>query len=451
MAMTNNISVYGYDTGMLLENTSTLTPKSTVGPVGQSEPYDLKTNEDSMCYLLQLPVELRLKIIGLVLSHTVDTGPRGIAWIRGHCALLATCRSLYNEGIRLIYGSNIFVIDVVWDGIFLAYQWLLPTGLIPKRTLTFPGKLAPRNVLQIRQLLLRVRHVDNYTGMVKHNFGGPGLHEGLRLQVEHLCQSTLQDMQEITHLTVHFQNDSHAQSIDQHILKPLLKLRKTRTITFSGSITSDFQHLLKTRLTNAYTRNSLLRLPHEVRTLIYDLLLPRTQIILNTHPTQHKYVRWRKGHVEILRTCSAIHKEASSLLYRTRNFQLTCGSNHFRFTPFWLPDGRLLPGLKFPESIGFQNFLQIRRFTIYVPVWWAQVDEHGKREREAMLEGMGRLLRTCPRIVSLTLICFCWKLDKEWLERAMREILCVRGVGRVDIYGLDKEMARRFRERLMSE
>ena len=86
-----------------------------------------------------------------------------------------------------------------------------------------------------------------------------------------------------------------------------------------------------------------------------------------------------------------------------------------------------------------------------MPVWWAQVDEHGKREREAMLEGMGRLLSTCPRIVSLTLICFCWKLDKEWLEKAMKEILCVRGVGRVDIYGLDKDMARRFRERLMSE
>ena len=449
--MTSNISVYGYDPSMLLANTSALTANCSVESLAESEPYDVHSKQDTACHILQLPVELRLKIIGLVLPYTVDTGTRGIAWIRGHSALLATCRLLYDEGIRFMYGSNPFVIDVVWDKVSFAYQWLLSNGLIPKRTLAFPSKIAPRNVSQIRQLFVRIHHVDNYTGMVKHNFGGPGLREGLRLQLEQLCKTTFQDMHEIRHLTIHFQNDSHTTSVDQQILKPLLKLTKTRTINFSGTITPNFQRLLTTHLTNAYTRNSLLRLPPEVRTLIYNLLLPHTQTILNTHPTQHKYVRWRKGHVEILRTCSTIHKEASSLLYRTRNFQLTCGSDHFRFTPFWLPDGRLLPGLKFPESIGFQNFLQIRHFTIYVPVWWAQVDEHGKREREAMLESMGRLLRTYPRVMSLTLICFCWKLDKEWLERAMREILCVRGVGRVDIYGLDKEMARRFREKLMSD
>ena len=68
-----------------------------------------------------------------------------------------------------------------------------------------------------------------------------------------------------------------------------------------------------------------------------------------------------------------------------------------------------------------------------------------------MLERMGKLLQCSPRLTSLTLICFCWKLDKERYERAMREILRVSGVARVDIYGLDREMAKRFRMRLSGD
>ena len=445
MAMSNNISVYGYDNTML-SRVSALIAKTEVA---EQKPLDPEFQQGSTrCWLLELPVELRLKILEFVLPYTADTGTRGIAWIRGHCAILGTSRLLFSEGIRIVYGRNTFVIDVVWDGITFAYQWLLPTGLVPKRTFAFPGKLASRNVSQIRQMLIRIHHVDNYTGMVKHNFSGPGLREGLRIQVEQLCQTTLQDTYEINHLHIHFQNDSHTMSIDQQILRPLLKLTKTRNVAFSGSVTAECQRTLKQQLADAYDRNSIFRLPLEVRDLIYDLVLPRTEIIVNTHPTQHKYVRWRKGYTDILVTCTTIYKEASGVLYGTRNFQLTCGGDRFIFTPFWLPDGRLLPGLRFPESVGIQNFRQIKHFTIYVPLWWAHIDEKGRHEREAMLESMGKLLQCNPRITSLTLICFCWKLDKEWYEKAMQEILRLSGIARVDIYGLDREMAKRFRMRL---
>lgn len=183
MAMADNISVYGYDKRMLSSDGPALAVRTSVQSLGV-EKADAQMMQDSpQCPFLELPVELRLRILDFVLPRTVETGARGIAWIRGHCAILATSRHVLREGIRHLYGSNIFVIDVVWDGITFAYQWLLPTGLVPKRTFSFPGKLARHNVSQIRQLLLRIHHVDNYTGMVKHNFSGPGLREGLRLQV----------------------------------------------------------------------------------------------------------------------------------------------------------------------------------------------------------------------------------------------------------------------------
>jgi len=216
----------------------------------------------------------------------------------------------------------------------------------------------------------------------------------------------------------------------------------------TGSITSDFARTLERRLNDIYERSSFFRLPLELRERVYDLLLPYTEIMINTHPTQHKYVRWRYGHTAIMYTCSAIYRESSSLLYRTRNFQLTCGDDHFRFTPFWLPKGRLLPGLPFPQSVGSRNLAQIRHFTIYMPVWWGRTDEEGRRRRRNMLERMGKLLSSVPRIISLTLVCFCWNLAKDWYEDAMQDILSIRGVSKVEIYGLDREMAKRFRSKV---
>jgi len=65
-----------------------------------------------------------------------------------------------------------------------------------------------------------------------------------------------------------------------------------------------------------------------------------------------------------------------------------------------------------------------------------------------MLECMGKLLADVPRIISLTLVCFCWNLAKDWYEDAMQDILSIRGVSKVEIYGLDREMAKRFRSKV---
>lgn len=444
MASRSQISVYGYNTSMLSE-TVVSNQQETMEPqkLGLQD-LDLSSGR---CMILDLPCEIRQEILNYVLPATVETRSRGVAWLRGYTAILTVNRKLYSEGIHMIYENSIFVIDVTWDSISFAYQWLLANGLVPKRTLAFPGKLAERNLAYVRHFMVRVHHVDNYTGMIKHGFEGPGLREGLKLQVERLCK-TLQGVHQLSRLRIHFQNDSHTTGVDREILRPLLSLRNVRTVEVTGSVTLEFARTLGRQLNNIYERSSFFRLPLELRERVYDLLLPHTEIMINTHPTQHKYVRWRYGHTAIIYTCTAIHRESSSLLYRTRNFQLTCGDDRFRFTPFWLPKGRLLPGLPFPQSVGSWNLAQIRHFTIYMPVWWGRTDEDGRRRRRTMLESMGKLLGSVPRIVSLTLACFCWNLAKDWYEDAMQDILSIRGVSKVEIYGLDRDMARRFKTKV---
>ena len=70
-----------------------------------------------------------------------------------------------------------------------------------------------------------------------------------------------------------------------------------------------------------------------------------------------------------------------------------------------------------------------------------------------MLERMGRLLRSSrPRLTSLRLVCFSWKLEKDWFESAMQEILRVSGVVKVEVFGLDDDdMAMRFRMMLQRD
>ena len=176
----------------------------------------------SWCYLAQLRLGRRV-LLGLEVI--------ALSWLRVNGSTMrefAPCTA-----------ETLFVVDVVWDEVRFTYQWVLPTALVPKRTFAFPDKLAERNVSLIRKLLIRIHHVDNYTGMVKHNFGGPGLREGLRIQVEKLCQSTLQQMYEISHLHIHFRNDSQIMSVDQAILRPFMNLTNTRTLKLTGSITAD--------------------------------------------------------------------------------------------------------------------------------------------------------------------------------------------------------------------
>ena len=350
--------------------------------------------------LLQLPIELREKIFELVLPHTTVAGTRGIAWVRGHCAILATSRRVFNEGIRIMYGRNTFVTDVVWDGVTFAYQWLLPTGLVPKRTFAFPDKLAKRNVSYIRNLLIRIHHVDNYTGMIKHNFSGPGLRQGLRLQLERLCQETLQDMYEISHLHIHFQNDSHKMSVDQQILEPLMQLTKTRALQLTGSITPGVQRALQAQLSDAHSRNSIFYLPLEIRERIYDLALPYSKAYLNE--VSHKTVVWVKGSAELLRTCAMIYREASEVLYRSRDFELVAlRGRNLRNRFFRSSNSPLFTD--FPHGLGVSNVQKLKHCVLYWNYCHAFAGEERKKEEiTRLLEVIMQLLLYSPNITRLS-------------------------------------------------
>ncbi|PVI07531.1 hypothetical protein DM02DRAFT_282810 [Periconia macrospinosa] len=187
---------------------------------------NLASSSNTPPIFLQLPVELRLRIYSHVLPYasTIDlnltrgdgeperseynltfvretieqgvwkmqkTHPRAsvgndIVWRRGCTAVLATCHQVHDECVNMIYGDNTFVIDVTFDAIKFRQRWRTTNNLTPSRSYAFLDHFSQRNLLHIKNYVVNVEHVDDYTGMIKYNCGGRGLTAGIRSKVQEL-------------------------------------------------------------------------------------------------------------------------------------------------------------------------------------------------------------------------------------------------------------------------
>ena len=155
-----SISVYGYSTQIIAH------PKGNPEEIASAEDKredvlrpkcrELPPGSTS-CPLLAVPLEIRTNIYNFVLPSAKNYKDKGTAWLRGSTAILGANRQIYHEAIEILYGSNTFIIDVGYDSITFAYQWVLPSGLVPKTTLALLNKFAKHNLALIRRYLIRVR------------------------------------------------------------------------------------------------------------------------------------------------------------------------------------------------------------------------------------------------------------------------------------------------------
>ena len=94
--------------------------------------------------LLSLPPELVVQILRYTLPRTISLGDLPpykyknrassniddrwyTLWLRGNTSVLCACRVLHELGMKILYGESTFALDVHFDRIEFAYQWVLPT------------------------------------------------------------------------------------------------------------------------------------------------------------------------------------------------------------------------------------------------------------------------------------------------------------------------------------
>ncbi|KAK7190068.1 hypothetical protein DPSP01_006365 [Paraphaeosphaeria sporulosa] len=109
-----------------------------------------------------------------------------IVWRLGCISLLSTCHEIHDECVDMIYGDNTFVIDVSFDTIKFRQRWHTANNLTPGRSYAFLDHFSQRNLMKIKNYIVNVEHVDDYTGMIKFNCGGRGLTAGIRGRVQEL-------------------------------------------------------------------------------------------------------------------------------------------------------------------------------------------------------------------------------------------------------------------------
>ncbi|KZM19473.1 uncharacterized protein EKO05_0003040 [Ascochyta rabiei] len=207
--------------------------------------YAPKAANRELSPLLRLPIELRRQIYLSLLPHTLhlavryqrpaDPTPRAeynltfvrqaaspngswkmqktapksdretgneIVWRRGCTALLAVNRQMHEEAADMLYGENTFVVDVTFDRLAFRYRWRTESGLTPSRQLDWLAHFSQRNLLRVRDYVVNVESVDDYTGMIKYNVGGRGLPVGIRAKVRELVDLMVV-VREVRRLEVH--------------------------------------------------------------------------------------------------------------------------------------------------------------------------------------------------------------------------------------------------------
>ena len=181
-----SISVYGYDTAMLIGHRSSSNDEARETSE-LAEPHKLRVGCTRSPFL-ELPYELRAKIYSYVLPSTSNVKNRGLVWNRGP-PIWATNRQIHSECIGSLYGNGTFLIEVGYDYIQFIHQYRLPTSnLVAKRGHEFPEKIPARYQTLMRRFQITVKEVDSYTGMIMYNCSNTqALYMKLRQQMQQLC------------------------------------------------------------------------------------------------------------------------------------------------------------------------------------------------------------------------------------------------------------------------
>lgn len=173
-----------------------------------------------------------------------------IVWRLGCISLLSACHEIHDECVDMIYGDNIFVIDVSFDTIKFRQRWRTANNLTPGRSYTFLDHFSQRNLMKIKNYVVNVEHVDDYTGMIKFNCGGRGLTAGIRAKVQELVDllAIVPNLHRLhVHLIdgaisrvrfpsgrVHRVQDVQNFSTSQTVLDPFKDLRRVRKARVTG-------------------------------------------------------------------------------------------------------------------------------------------------------------------------------------------------------------------------
>lgn len=211
--------------------------------------------------------------LGTSVWRVQKTSPRSdreagneIVWLRGCTAILGANHQIHEECVDMMYGQSTFVIDVSFDAIKFRQRWRTASNLTPSRSYSFLDHFSQRNLMSIKNYIINVEHVDDYTGMIKYNCGGRGLTAGIRAKVQELVDllSAVPYLRRLhVHLIdgaisrvrfpsgrVHRVQDEQNYSSSQTVLDPFKRLSGVRQAQVTG-VSNEYAEALEKSMTDS--------------------------------------------------------------------------------------------------------------------------------------------------------------------------------------------------------
>lgn len=362
--------------------------------------------------LLRLPLELRRQIFTYVLpSNKPRNDISDGGWIGGSVTVLRANRQVYAEAIAVLFANITFHIRVERDCVLFIKTYHFLDGRILKVPLSvryaFPEALG-RNLWRIQRVAIQIKmgimKVGGFIVNTRIDLKAMDQLNAYQGQVEILCVS-LRRMERIRLLHICVSGLPVPAIL---ILRPLSQLSNVDTVSWEGNISKEFRLATVKRIENSWARTSFLRLPPEVRDMVYQYLLPYHRILMfhsqlskralrseesTLNLDQQPLLRENRGYTAILQTCRRINDEARRVLY---------ASNICRIMVHDLVEPNGFDSLRADiVRIGASNFGLIRRFELAT-----RRSKLVTRDRRLQYDQWGeafiRLVQDNPQIESVT-------------------------------------------------
>ena len=238
-------------------------------------------------------------------------------------------------------------------------------------------------------LLARLEMLTN-VGMIKYNYSGPGMTDGLRGQGSFLTRS-LSTIPQITHLHIHLKDDTQTAETAQRVLEPYMELNNVRQVTCSGDISTSFVTALKDRLKSASqpeeqtsTREpvNFYTLPVELREQIFEYVLPSSgserDELFQRSPREQRHI------LSLLLVSKQVYAHFRPFIFRNVTFIFYLSSlGIYSFRPDWNPVQFRIPSqfepVAFPAGVPLD---MLRNNSRTLEVRFAMLTETRERTNE---------------------------------------------------------------------
>ena len=230
----------------------------------------------NMANILRLPLEIRSRVYEYILPYTIerpDSNGTMAIWNPGQINLLSVCHVVYEECMDILYGDNIFNINIESNRVrFNKISHSVHSSVIINKH-DFFNVFSERNFCRMRQFLINIHQPVEGTCPIKYEFARRNFDQALRLQIEAVvdvlnCAKFLRSVK-VQHdvgnwhpsspisANIFPEAENNIFTSAEKVLSPFSQLSDVRTVNISGAVNRNFAKAMEKNMSTELWRRDV--------------------------------------------------------------------------------------------------------------------------------------------------------------------------------------------------